>query len=616
MLSNLYKITRLPALTSVFLVLFFISCARDGANPDEPLREGKLTISLVGIDDIATSASGDSKASSAGKRSLVQLANGMRASYDLLHSEELHLDKDTRAELSIGRGIYGDEGIWSSTRSSSGAEDASGLRAATSDLGSTIRFRFILYKQVSGTYEYEDYRDATAQSAAETVSFDVDKGATYKWVAYSYNTPDDITDNINTPQIETAIDKDLLYATDEFTVATTPAGQLEEVIIPILFKHHLARVAIEVNAEEFPAFLVGSTLNVTLAPGSQNFFRKGTVDLLSGAISNPSSVTHTGQLPFVSVTPADAASRVAYFYTADFSTAINNLTVRIGNATLRNDDMFITGDYPSVTNQNFTFATAVTPAQGHSHPAKIAIRSNIDGVRFNNLVWAHGNLSRDPSTGLYFVRNPTTTTAIDARYDYWLYATLQPDWEWTTSQLPGVIRYTPTWPNAKDPCRAYAGQNGVTGAWRLPTLAEFTALNSATRQQTPGWNSNSPATWGIKPAVNIPANSRASFRSTHSTTWLSFYPNGRIDVSTVLSGNSSAGNTNYTNDWNTYWGIEDADLALFGVSNGNSDSGGNSNYFYTTARLQNTNTNTNGTFTSQSRWLRRKIVIRCVRAMN
>ena len=80
------------------------------------------------------------------------------------------------------------------------------------------------------------------------------KGATYKWVAYSYNNNETIpVFNSDASVIQTPVDKDLLYASGTKKISTA-AGIVEEAV-PVTFNHALARVKIEVNTEEFPGVI-------------------------------------------------------------------------------------------------------------------------------------------------------------------------------------------------------------------------------------------------------------------------------------------------------------------------------------------------------------------------
>lgn len=84
------------------------------------------------------------------------------------------------------------------------------LIAATQPMPAGYTYRILIYDKATGLLW------KTVQATSGTpVSLDAVKGGTYTWYAYSYNNNETIPEPANTanPAIDTAIDKDLLYAT-------------------------------------------------------------------------------------------------------------------------------------------------------------------------------------------------------------------------------------------------------------------------------------------------------------------------------------------------------------------------------------------------------------------
>lgn len=105
------------------------------------------------------------------------------------------------------------------------------------------------------------------------VSLDAVKGGTYTWYAYSYNNNETIPEPANTanPAIDTAIDKDLLYATGEVVVAKTPQNQQDTYNVAITFQHKVAQVSVKVDASILAEY---ATINSFKASFAQNNYLK------------------------------------------------------------------------------------------------------------------------------------------------------------------------------------------------------------------------------------------------------------------------------------------------------------------------------------------------------
>ena len=73
------------------------------------------------------------------------------------------------------------------------------------------------------------------------------------------------------PAIDTAIDKDLLYATGEVVVAKTPQNQQDTYNVAITFQHKVAQVSVKVDASILAEY---ATINSFKASFAQNNYLK------------------------------------------------------------------------------------------------------------------------------------------------------------------------------------------------------------------------------------------------------------------------------------------------------------------------------------------------------
>lgn len=140
--------------------------------------------------------------------------------------------------------------------------------AATQPMPVGYTYRILIYDKATGLLW------KTVQATSGTpVSLDAVKGGTYTWYAYSYNNNETIPEPANTanPAIDTAIDKDLLYATGEVVVAKTPQNQQDTYNVAITFQHKVAQVSVKVDASILAEY---ATINSFKASFAQNNYLK------------------------------------------------------------------------------------------------------------------------------------------------------------------------------------------------------------------------------------------------------------------------------------------------------------------------------------------------------
>ena len=535
--SNLLSIA-----TYGLCLVLFTACSKNN-NESEITPSGKQNLFIM-VSGIEAPVIKQLEASSqSNNREIATAANEV---------EEITNIDGIQASTSFQTNSYGDE------QGSSNSKKQLQKLAATAPVNQSIRYRFILFqKNQNNSYTYIGHKDATRLTSYELTAFEVLKGSTYKWVAYSYNTADNITDviNANNFTIVTPINKDLLYATDEFLVPNNTPGVSEDIKVNIVFKHRLARLAITLKANDFPAIIRNSgsqNFSAQLSTASQNFFKKGNLNLLDNSLSNVTNQAFTGLLPFNAASNSVGDStRVAYLYTADLQNTMPNISIRVNYMMFQDIYSYRDGNYPSISNRDITINTRNIVAQaGVSYDPTINFLNN-DGIRKGNLIWARGNLTYNPTTKKYSIQKTPSGVNVSMERDYWMYNSLTP-WD------PGIVSHAThraaIWETAKDPCRQ------VPGGWRLPTADEFLALGGretpvSDRLQSPNWDNQAPVTApaATRPRVFINQDSYTSFRGDDGQ-WATFFKTAAFDT----------GYSDYSR-----WSLVLNDSGMFMVSDGN-----------------------------------------------
>ncbi|OBS11452.1 hypothetical protein ATE49_10780 [Elizabethkingia miricola] len=211
------------------------------------------------------------------------------------------------------------------------------LIAATQPMPVGYTYRILIYDKATGLLW------KTVQATSGTpVSLDAVKGGTYTWYAYSYNNNEAIPEPTNTanPAIDTAIDKDLLYATGEVVVAKTPQNQQDTYNVAITFQHKVAQVSVKVDASILAEYATINSFKASFA--QNNYLKKGTFNIKGGSISNLQVIPTTDI--FTTLSPTNVWE--ANYYTAD-PAALTSYKVNI-------DDLQVhfTDAAPSVADRN------------------------------------------------------------------------------------------------------------------------------------------------------------------------------------------------------------------------------------------------------------------------
>lgn len=428
--------TKLPAILLIFIALQLLnSCTKSEVKEEvTPENMTELVISITGIEEEdappeEVSVKSASRTSSSTTKNQVTPVIKNYGDFDAMVSvEDDHYEGSDLSTPSVF-----------AKKASRG-----GNKAATVPLVTNIRYRILLYRP-NGTL-FATYETASGT----TLNIPVIRGDTYNWIAYSFNDNATVANvaDVNNPSIPTGENRDVLRASGTITVSAagnTPLG--------IIFKHRLNRMAVELNSMGMFADI--NSASITLGG---NYFRTGTLNLRTGAITNlqpyagiPTNVT-TFQAP-TGYTFNDR--KVLYYYTAD-STARTGFQVTVNNLSIKLDD---NSNRVFSTAATFTMNLSASATLGRSRVARIDLVESpltAGGIR-----WARANLYLN-SSGHNAYRFYHNNTASQARESFWPWRGITP-----TSNV-----------GTGDPCKSVYPVN----LWRTPTSNEYQLLMNTNSQ--------------------------------------------------------------------------------------------------------------------------------------
>lgn len=205
------------------------------------------------------------------------------------------------------------------------ARNATIPRATTQPMQIGYTYRLLIYNKTTGQL----WRTVFG-TAGTPLSLDIERGYTYEWYAYSYNSAEEIpvpTDTRN-PVVETSVDKQLLYASGEISIPQASQTTQTDYAIGIVFQHKLTQVYVKIDATALARY--GSILNLNASFDQNNYIKKGLLNIRTDQMSN------------IEVVPTDiifnepSASNIweKVYYTVDpevltsYKITINDLPVR------------------------------------------------------------------------------------------------------------------------------------------------------------------------------------------------------------------------------------------------------------------------------------------------
>lgn len=358
-------------LAMVFLMagLFLESCSKGKEKSGiGEIEEGtKLIVSVLGISDLEdvpqlSLKAGPTPRETVNEKDLAVPEMVSFPAFDALYSVERETKENTKVVIG---------------RTSKGSSKA-GLRAAAMETG--VKYRLLLYNKADGAFVSSSLLESGVNAAV-----DANIGTEYLWYALSYNNEEEVpdVDPLN-PVLDLPGGKDVLYASGEVAVPVE-AAYGTNVPLGIVFKHSLARVAIELNTMGMFANMNSAAVSV-----SGLAVKTGTMDLRTGEISNLSDYTQTLDYSnFVDVDPLYQDRKIAYAYTAE-ATPMTDLTVTITDLELQLDDNSVRSFASLLSANPSVFTFNVTPVIGTSYKAIVNLIES--PLTVGSVRWARQNI--------------------------------------------------------------------------------------------------------------------------------------------------------------------------------------------------------------------------------
>ncbi|AIM38980.1 hypothetical protein KO02_21485 [Sphingobacterium sp. ML3W] len=322
------------------------------------------------------------------------------------------------------------------------------LRAATLNAGVTYR----LYLLSADGTQVVSSQQFTTGSTGTTIG--VTPGATYKWVALSYNNAEAIpTIATGSTSILLPENKDVLYTSGNVTIPSAPGA---DVSLPITFQHAFSRLAIELNSMGVFGNMNSGTVSV-----SGLALKTATIDVATGALT-PSASTYTPAINWNSFTNIDAAyndAKIAYVYTAGTST-LSNVEVSVSDLAVTHSDG-VDRTFGSASPIKISYS--ITPTLGNSHRllaniVESALTATGLSQTGTTVKWSRSNLyyaagTRNPYR--FFAENKQRSDA----NSYFAYGALTP------------AKFTAT---PGDPCAAVY----PAGLWKQPKSSDYFSVTN------------------------------------------------------------------------------------------------------------------------------------------
>ncbi|WP_343538302.1 hypothetical protein [Sphingobacterium thalpophilum] len=395
------------------------SCNKDTQNGQEiPNGKAQVMVRIAGIsdgEDIKTKGSNRS----ASTRHSLQLVEGN--GFDALVGVDNQLPASEIA-----------------TAGQSGIRAANGTRAASPVVSGT-KYRLFLYKKDGTNYTFEKSVELAAGTEAPV---NVSDGATYKWVAMSYNSTDNqVPENQN---LALPGNTDVLRATGEFTVSGAA------VPINVNFSRVFARIGIEINTMGMFAPINSATVTVS----GQNA-KTGTLDVATGAFVGgltDVSLPALTYADFVNAPGSDGQQKIAYYYTADQTQ--QSLQVTVSALKIKLEDG---SERSFANNAPLQRSQTITPERGKNHRFLVGITES--PLTFGGVQWSRANLYYQAGYNpyrFYHFNQPTN----DPR-SFFSYG----------GAKPGVLARQVL---PQDPCALVY----PAGLWKTPAKADLASLTS------------------------------------------------------------------------------------------------------------------------------------------
>lgn len=408
--------------------LAITSCNKDNnqTGQEVPAGNGQIIVRIAGISDGTNNSSKGSKSSIANYKTSssksIELVSGN--GFDAVVAVDNQIPATTKTP---------------SLRAANGTPVSSNMTAGT-------KYRLFLYKKTGATYTYENSYEFTV---GQETPIDVKKGASYKWVALSYNNGEAVANRGTDDQLLLPENKDVLFAssTADLTIGDSTSP------INITFSRLFSRIGIELNTKGMFGPMNSATVTVT-----GHSTKTATVDLTTGALvlAQTASTPAISFASFTNTTEGDASQKVAYFYTADetpqaIKVVVKDLNIKLDNGTNR---VFSTS--------TLSQTQAIAPERGKNHRLLLGLTESAltrDGVQ-----WSRSNLYYKTGDVTPYRFNPTNE--YNAVADPRAYFSFR-------GHLPMALASNDP-KKQKDPCALVY----PAGLWKTPTAAEIGAVTS------------------------------------------------------------------------------------------------------------------------------------------
>ena len=497
----------------VIISLFHVGCSSEVNGSEDVTSANKVavTFSVEGINEIADAPA--PKSLMAGTNKTVTIAENKTHSIGNGANVVISMDKGSMASSPA---------LGSSATASTGRVVP---YAGTMTGGNT--YRVLVY---DSNNNHVGTIDQVAGPNAVESSLDLVKGGSYTWYAFSYNDASVLpaVDPV-TLKVPATIDKDLLYATGQFS--TVSAGNYHQ---KITFNHAMARIRLTVDAVSAVALI--KAVNAGFSDNTK-YIRQGSYDLKAQNFANSSDYSvQSSDFKFTETnTSTGEMVKTAVIYTVP-NASVNDPAINGGHFIVKINTMEVrdlsgTNITSNVSNTSFDYGS-VAPAKGTSYNFRITLKKTIE---FAGNEWAPGNLWYDKTETderfRYKIRQDgishSGSTYRDMDY-----------WGWG-SELPGITNAT-TLNAFIDPCtKVYPA-----GAWRMASRNDFKEIiklipNSAPDSGTvPVFTGNPNSTAEY---TSVP-NGSMRFRKSPNDKWLQFFYDGYYTVGSNV--NSGAAGTN------------------------------------------------------------------------
>ncbi|MCA5004401.1 hypothetical protein [Sphingobacterium bovistauri] len=404
-MNNIFKHIKLSIFTA--FILFSSSCSKDKDEFGSEDGETTVSFTVTGIEDSKSQSPDPIKLASLNTQ---YSSDGQETvSVSTTYTNEVGFTVDAIAEqTSIGNGI-------SSFDNKTSLRDKIKNRttrktAANMTPGHT--YRILFYKNNSPTV-WKTF-DGTVGTP---IKFDVSKGDSYQWIAYSYNEdqPLPAIADLQNPTVEAPINKDLLHAQGTLNIPTgTPTGNIKTYNVPILFKHKMTKVTVKVDATKLGMYATVNGIKAHFI--DQNNFKSATFDVKQNSFSNLQNVPVSQFLDANAVNPSNTWE--FSYYTADpsimdeFEIKVSHLPVTFKSVDPSKASInlatFTNANYPVVKDIKFLFKYT-SPTYGDELIANVGLSYTLPSKRILHVssggVWGYAMERNAPWKMLSDLRN-------------------------------------------------------------------------------------------------------------------------------------------------------------------------------------------------------------------